>query len=284
MTTDTSKITGAADDLSDKLTKGGSAAKTLGAEIANAIKSLDSRVAALEAGGGSNPIPPDPVPPSGEIVIPQGPITEFTAANGGYLKIGGVPYHVETPGKSWNLQLVDDRTLRFEIRSGDRFSSSYWTDPTTSERCEVGNDSQALVPPAGTALLQHRIMWEAGPETTSPWSCYSQMHEKDVSNSPPYTIELQNDKMEINIGYDTEKFVYKDTNKIQRGKWYTIQSEIKWDRSNGFLRVKRDGVQIVDYTGPLGTGAAHYPKFGIYRSEANETVAVQYRDWSLKIT
>ena len=224
-------------------------------------------------------------PPSGEIAIPESRITNFTAANGGWFEIGGVPYHVETPGKSWNLKLVDDRTLRFEIRSGDRFSSSYWTDPTTSERCEVGNDGgEALVAANKTLLLQHRIMWEAGPETTSPWSCYSQMHEKDVSNSPPYTIELQNDRMEINIGHDAEKFVYKDTNKIQRGKWYTIQSEIKWDRNNGFLKVKRDGVQIVNYTGPLGTGVAHYPKFGIYRSEANETVSVQYRDWSTKIT
>lgn len=56
MATDTTKITGAADDLSDKLTKGGSAAKTLGSEIANAIKSIDDRVTKLEAGGTAPPI------------------------------------------------------------------------------------------------------------------------------------------------------------------------------------------------------------------------------------
>ena len=63
MATDTTKITGAADDLSDKLTKGGSAAKTFGAEIANAIKSLDGRVAALEAGGTTQPPIEPPIEP-----------------------------------------------------------------------------------------------------------------------------------------------------------------------------------------------------------------------------
>jgi hypothetical protein len=228
--------------------------------------------------------PPDPVEPE-EIVIPESRITNFNTANGGTLHVGGIPYFIETPGKAWNMKLVDDRTLRFEIRSGDRFTSEWWSDPTTSERCEISSQAAgALVAPSQTLLLQHRIMWEPGPKTTSPWSCYSQLHEHNVSNSPPYTIELQDDKMEINIGTDNEQFVFKDANPIERGRWYTIQSEIKWDKNNGFLKVKRDGWHIVDYNGPLGTGVAHYPKFGIYRSEAQETVAVQYRDWSLKIT
>ena len=54
MATDTSKITTAADDLSDKMGKGGAAAKTLGAEIVNAIKSLDDEIAALGQGGGAS--------------------------------------------------------------------------------------------------------------------------------------------------------------------------------------------------------------------------------------
>jgi hypothetical protein len=71
MATDTSKITGAADELSAGLAKGGTAAKTLGAEIANAIKSLDGRVAALESGGVTPPNPnPEPnPPPAGEIPL-----------------------------------------------------------------------------------------------------------------------------------------------------------------------------------------------------------------------
>lgn len=74
--TDTSKITAATDELSGGLAKGGEAAKKLGSEIANAIKSLDAavaaldgRVATLEEGG--NVEPPDPpvttLTPSGSI-------------------------------------------------------------------------------------------------------------------------------------------------------------------------------------------------------------------------
>ena len=232
------------------------------------------------------------VPPPGggtpgpdEIQIPEGKITNFNTANGGSLSIGGIAYFIETPGKSWNMALVDDRTLRFEIRSGDRFTSEWWSDPTTSERCEVSSQANgALVNPSQTLLLQHRIMWEPGPKTTSPWACYSQLHEKDVSNSPPYAIGLKADKMNIDIGMDQQQFIYQDDQPIERGRWYTIQSEMKWDRSNGFVKTKRDGVVIADYKGPLGSGVAHYPKLGIYRSEAQETIAVQYRDWSLKIT
>jgi hypothetical protein len=232
----------------------------------------------------SAPVPPDPPTPD-EIVIPEGKITGFNTANGGSLSIGGIAYFIETPGKAWNMKQVDDRTLRFEVRSGDRFTSEWWSDPTTSERCEVSSKATgALVQPNQTILIQHRILWEPGPKTTSSWSCYSQMHELDVSNSPPYAIGLEADKMVIDVGMNQQQFVFKDTSPIERGRWYTIQTEAKWDKNNGFLKTKRDGQLIVDYKGPLGSGVAHYPKLGIYRHEAQETIAVQYRDWSLKVS
>ena len=78
MTTDTSKITGAADELSSGLSKGGSAAKTLGQEIANAIAALDGRVSALEAGGSVEPPIEPPIEPPVEppaALTPSGSIT-----------------------------------------------------------------------------------------------------------------------------------------------------------------------------------------------------------------
>src|SRR4029077_2544606 len=68
MATDTSKITGAADELSAGLAKGGTAAKALGAEIANAIKSLDTRVTALESAE-PVPVPPHPGPDPGPVTV-----------------------------------------------------------------------------------------------------------------------------------------------------------------------------------------------------------------------
>ena len=70
MTTDTSKITGAADELSAGLDKGGTAAKTFGAEIANAIAALDGRVTALENDVTEPPIEPPIEPPTGEELPP----------------------------------------------------------------------------------------------------------------------------------------------------------------------------------------------------------------------
>jgi hypothetical protein len=59
--------------------------------------------------------------------------------------------------------------------------------------------------------------------------------------------------------------------------------EVKFDNNrNGILQVWRDGVQIVDYHGSIGTGAGTYWKQGIYRSAAPETMAAHFR--RLKIT
>jgi hypothetical protein len=113
MATDTSKITSAADELSAGLAKGGTAAKTLGVEIAAAIKSLDGRVAALEAGG-SNPVPPDPQPPSTAMAdtvkqntkgqseaFPTGVPHDWGFYSGKYGTVGGKPPANFTAATGW---------------------------------------------------------------------------------------------------------------------------------------------------------------------------------------
>src|SRR4029077_7216468 len=75
-----------------------------------------------------------PIPPPDEIVIPEARITNFSNRNETSFNIDGKAFWVETPGKEWSLKQIDDRTLRFEVRSGDRFMSSYFNDPTPSER------------------------------------------------------------------------------------------------------------------------------------------------------
>ncbi len=75
------------------------------------------------------------------------------------------------------------------------------------------------------------------------------------------------------------KDLYIDPNPIQRGHYYSMNIQVKFDANgNGFLKVWRDGVQIVNYHGSIGTGAATYWKEGIYRSPASETMAVDYRN------
>ena len=46
----------------------------------------------------------------------------------------------------------------------------------------------------------------------------------------------------------------------------------------GFAQIWRDGVQIVNYSGPLGYGQATFWKEGIYRSPTNQTIAAWYEN------
>src|SRR5699024_11981029 len=49
----------------------------------------------------------------------------------------------------------------------------------------------------------------------------------------------------------------------------------------GYLKVSINGTQVVDYSGPLGYGVGTNWEYGIYRSTAPETVAVDYRNMTL---
>jgi hypothetical protein len=64
---------------------------------------------------------------------------------------------------------------------------------------------------------------------------------------------------------------------IQRGHAYDMTVSARFSNDNsGFLKVWRDDVQIVDYSGPIGYGYDVYWKMGIYRAEATETLAADY--------
>ena len=56
----------------------------------------------------------------------------------GRINIDGVDYLIQNAGKSWSLGTPDADTVRFEVRSGDRWSD----DPATRERSELsGGDT-----------------------------------------------------------------------------------------------------------------------------------------------
>jgi hypothetical protein len=82
-----------------------------------------------------------------------------------------------------------------------------------------------------------------------------------------------------------ENDIYADPNRIQRGHEYSMTIQVTFENSgNGNLKVWRDGVQIVNYQGPIGGGSGdkYYWKEGVYRSPAAETMAAKYRN--LQIT
>jgi hypothetical protein len=61
-----------------------------------------------------------------------------------------------------------------------------------------------------------------------------------------------------------------------------MQITIRFNQTNGSLKIVRDGVQIVNYQGPLGFGLTNYWKMGIYRaSTTNDTQVADYANFTI---
>lgn len=207
-------------------------------------------------------------------------------ANGSTTSIDNNVYMTQSADRSWSLNSFDADTLRFEVRSGDRWVSSDWADPVGVERTEIAG--QKLYPPGTQIDIVYDFMVEPGPRNSASgpghFLVVGQMHEYNVNKSPPFAVEMvSGDHMAIDIGTGIPVYLYVDPAPIQRGRYYSMKVQVKFDNNrNGALRVWRDGVQIVDHHGSIGTGAETYWKQGIYRSSAPETIAVRFR--GLKIT
>jgi hypothetical protein len=184
--------------------------------------------------------------------------------------------------KSWSVLQIDDYTLKYEVRSGDvaRNTTGGWVDSSTSERSET-----ELMPryPAGVTMhIEYSFMLHSGSANTSQWVVLGQFHFEKGTGSPPYCVALFGEKMAIVLrGPDTrENRVWQDRNNIQRGKKYTMKVEL-FIKGNGTgtCKVWRDGEQIVNFSGPLGSGVSgdtHYWKQGVYRNQAPETMQASY--------
>ena len=298
MATDTTKITGAADDLSDKLTKGGGAAKTLGAEIANAIKSLDGRVAALEAGGGTTPIEPPIEPPAGST---GGKITNFTSTPKQRFQLDSVDTQVHTAGRTYSIANPDEYTLRFEAHNGDYA----WYDSSGVNRSEVEWTHRV---PADQAIEQSfQLMIEKnGPNgfvnTANSYFITGQWHNDDDSGGPYTSPPLYftfvrgpnnpwdpGDHIQVHGlhgQYPSTSFdhllLWTDPNPIVCDVYHKVRIEVKFQtNNNGYARVWIDDVQRVDYRGPIGFGRANYFAYGIYRSAAQENASVKYKNMTI---
>jgi Polysaccharide lyase len=213
-------------------------------------------------------------------------IARAAPVDGSTINIDNNPYVTENAGQSWSLSSPEADTFRFELRHGDHWSSSYWSDPGNSERDEIAGRT---VYPSGTQInIAYDFMVEPGQTNSASgpgrWLVLGQMHEHNVPDSPPFAVELVNgDHMAIDIGTHNLMYVYIDPNPIQRGHFYSMNIQVVFaSNGNGFLQVWRDGINIVDYHGSIGTGVGTYWKQGIYRASAAESIAVHFR--RLKIT
>ena len=185
----------------------------------------------------------------------------------------------------------DGSNYRFEVRQGDRFSASYWTDAVGVERSEMGETSNHALSGNGSHFhATYQMMIEPGAKNTAQWLVTGQLF---TGGTPPFEIKFMgNDKMAVVIkngtsGSPTERTVYLDSSDIQRGKWYDMEIDVQLDAngSNGHAYVWRDGTKIANYPGTIGyTNAteSHW-EMGVYRKSPSggESFAVNYKDVDL---
>ena len=187
----------------------------------------------------------------------------------------------ENAGRSWSLTFPATDTLRFELRAGDRWQY----DSVGAERTEI-DCYKSIFPPGSAINISYEFMWEAGAANAAQWIIFGQFHNNDNYSNPPagFITAPRSDIMTVGLSYGTTTSrtaitPWRDTLPLQRGRWYKIQIQANFS-PQGFFRVWRDGMQIVNYTGPLGyeNSTGTYWKNGIYRGNSTDTQAVQYRN------
>jgi hypothetical protein len=201
--------------------------------------------------------------------------------------LGGQPQSAE---KSYSIGLMHD-VLRLEARQGDRRQkpSEIKREIERSEVSFPGNPFEF----GKTYHLVFDILFEAGEPGLARNDKFFQIHNvKDrgeVDLGPAFALQLERDRMRAVVRWDAnarskaraeDHWVFEDTMKIQRNHWYAFDLTIRFDPSGkGLAVVKRDGVQIVDYRGPLGYNDEQPPYFkvGIYRDTQPDAQARRYR-------
>lgn len=229
------------------------------------------------------------------------PNTTFTVAN--------MPSFAGThAGQAWSTSMPDSHTIRFECRNGDRWTSG--GDSVSTGRCEIGAGNgyvETYYMPFGTLQrMSAEIMWEAGAANdASGWFINFQCSNADgpaqanQGTSPFWTIGLSGasntqspgDRFYVqcrdwnsSYGQPIQSTVhvhdeYIAPANIVRGVWHRVQVEALPHAASGHLYAWFDGVQVANYTGPLGYGYPSFPGHGVYRgSSPTTTQSIQYRN------
>lgn len=190
--------------------------------------------------------------------------------------ISSAAYTSQNSSRAWSLSQPTPTSLRFEVRSGDQ-----WTyDPATKNRSEIISNQTY---PTGVQINAHySLMLAPGPVSTASWMVFGQFHQtQNDGRSPPFEIDMDGgERLGISINYLTGsgaqayKQLWKDAANIVRGQTYVWDIHATFSDTAGHLIVLRDGIQLVNYSGPMGfpnMGSVVW-KNGIYRAASPETI------------
>ncbi len=220
---------------------------------------------------------------------PVGSITNFAPANGSNISIDGASARVQNANKSWSLNLIDPYTLQFGVHHLDNWVNGGYSDAVNdggAERSEVA--VLANYASLTQITVSYLLTVLPGPANTAAFMLINQFHE--TSNNigpPPFAIYLNGENMDVAYRYlkpgqtsPTAVAAYHDPNPFVRGRAYAMKIQVKFDGTGaaGYLNVWRDGIQIVNYKGPIGydNSQTYYWKNGVYRAPAVETQTVNF--------
>jgi hypothetical protein len=189
--------------------------------------------------------------------------------------ISGISFAGQNAGRAWSYSRPQAGTHRFEVRAGDKWPGD------GASRVDRSELSAAKRFAAGDIItMEFDFMLEPGPASSAAWLVFWQIHHDSLHGSPPVSLELFNatDRMRVSTrnASGVHSVRYAEQSPLERGRTYRFKIETRIAEANGYLKVWRDGVQLVDYAGPFGYNIANYVKFGIYRAETNQTIAARY--------
>ena len=228
---------------------------------------------------------------------------------------------LKNAGKSHSYEKFSDGRMRFEVRQDDYFEGVPGSDTDTGDQAQGKNRSEISsfrsMQNGREFIIDFDVLVEAGQPNTADFLVLAQLHQTedrdangvptDFSGPPPMTIQLRGDRLEVvgrtdanktttadsltrltAPGYDTPSTntLYLDTDPIARDTWINMRIEVTFDHTgvSGGLKVLRDGVAIVDYSGPIGYNddIGPYLQMGVYRGKTSgpipETTAAQFRE------
>jgi Ca2+-binding RTX toxin-like protein len=222
-------------------------------------------------------------------IVPASNWAASTDPNSNQLGVGGMAYRVQGAGQPWSLTSPAANTLRFELRPGDHWSPA---DPFNVERSEIAGTTEFSI---GTPIhVSYGFAIEPGPPNDAKWLVAGQLHQTALDGrSPPFAIDLVGDRMAIVInvaggdprGSSQYVTVFADAQDIVRGHTYAMDIDAGFDPVNGRLTVERDGVTLVNYSGPMGYDGmgSVYWKEGVYRAASGTVIAIDYSDLSVSV-
>ena len=178
---------------------------------------------------------------------------------------------------------------RFEVHRGDQ-APGVDDGKTTLDRCErLGIDLW----PEETEIWQYGAVFiEPDARPTGAWNIVCQWHQDLLIGSPAWSLQWDGTNFFIDVRTSTQNPLVDNPPAIittlgpgQAGRWYNFVFRFVYSQTIGQLEVHMDGVQVMNYSGPIGyIDNGIYPKWGIYRGRATEREAVRWANMQFSLS